>query len=142
MKFKTPCFVRVRERAKRYELIKWLEATGRCSEIWDEGDEYWCALANDTPEHNFTSLPARQFELSHYYDCGTDIELFKALAAMNDENDREQWFVCIKQPAIWRFCLPTVGDMVPHNTANAQFIDCENFRKATAEEIVEHFKNR
>lgn len=26
-------------------------------------------------------------------DCGENIELFKALAAMNDENDREQWFI-------------------------------------------------
>lgn len=138
MKFKTPCFVRVRERAKRYELIKWLETIGRCSEIWDEGDEYWCALANDTPEHNFTSLPARQFELSHYYDCGTDIELFKALAAMNDENDRYQWFtdtaddLCLCSSDCWSDEWQKV---------NFEKYYC-HWRKATAEEIIEHFKNR
>lgn len=137
MKFKTPCFVRVRERAKRYELIKWLEATGRCSEIWDEGDEYWCALANDTPEHNFTSLPARQFELSHYYDCGTDIELFKALAAMNDENDREQWFTDTADG----FSKCSVDRWL--DEWQPEYHDRYSiWRKATVEEIVEHFKNR
>ena len=28
-----------------------------------------------------------------FYNCDENIEMFKALAAMNRDNDREQWFV-------------------------------------------------
>lgn len=70
-----------------------------------------------------------------YIDCGTNIPLFKALAAMNEENDREQWFI------EWR-------------TPHAQMIKCSHekakdcfgerwhlvWEKATAAEIIEHFK--
>ncbi len=145
MKFKTPCFVRVEDAEERKRLLTWLQDIGYS--LYQSARELsypivCCNMIDDEPGNVYGEYEEELVEASHACDCGTDIELFKALAAMNDENDREQWFVCIKQPAIWRFCLPKEGDMVPHNTANAQFIDCENFRKATAEEIVEHFKNR
>ncbi len=69
-------------------------------------------------------------------DCGTNIDLFKALAAMNDSNDREQWFVGIgglPLGKIFRVSLKSKFDEVDEFGSM--------WRKATAEEIIEHFKN-
>jgi hypothetical protein len=64
-------------------------------------------------------------------DCGENIELFKALAAMNDGNDHYQWFVATLKPE--RFVL--------NNSMNDNRLFVESlFRKATAEEIIDHFK--
>lgn len=69
-----------------------------------------------------------------FIDCGTNVDLFKALAAMNDSNDKEQWYV-LHTP-----CYPgdVVGKMLfdPFGTPNAKYV-----RKATAEEIIEHFSD-
>jgi hypothetical protein len=63
------------------------------------------------------------------YDCGENVELFKALAAMNDENDIEQIF--ISERGLYIRCL--------RNNANIDWLG--KLRKATVEEIVEYFKN-
>jgi len=74
-------------------------------------------------------------------DCGTNIELFRALAAMNDTNDREQWFV-YPECDLWhksdsaKFKTLTVS--WEEGLTNARPF----FRKATSEEIVDHFKNQ
>lgn len=73
MAFLTPCFVRVEDAAEREKLIEWLLYIGHKS-----------VIAND---FEVTTIGDGHIE------CGTSVELFKALAAMNDENDREQWFV-------------------------------------------------
>ncbi|MCM1250327.1 MAG: hypothetical protein NC209_04190 [Alistipes sp.] len=67
-----------------------------------------------------------------YIDCGTDVELFKALAAMNYENDREQWFTDGND---WCLCH---DDIVTKMVIPSYAL----YHKATAAEIVEHFKNR
>ena len=64
-------------------------------------------------------------------DCGENIELFKALAAMNDKNDHYQWFVSTLKPE--RLGL---NNSMDDNRLFAEPL----FRKATAEEIIEHFK--
>ena len=64
-------------------------------------------------------------------DCGKNIELFKSLAAMNEENNREQWFV--EEGKMFK-CTSDKINNYPYNWPNT--------RKATAEEIVEYFKNK
>jgi hypothetical protein len=64
-------------------------------------------------------------------DCGENVELFKALAAMNDGNDHYQWFVGTLNPEL----LELNNSM----DDNGLFVE-SFFRKATAEEIIEHFK--
>ena len=128
MTFTTPCFVRVENPEKRKELTEWLRNLGRKVMAAPnmhlvaqngEGVCLWMEL-----EYHTDKVFAKEF-----IDCGENIEMFKALAAMNDENDREQWFVS-NEGSEWAICKKTL------NVYSG--VLC---RKATAEEIVEYFKN-
>lgn len=74
MTFTTPCFVRAEDAAERKKLIEWAHSLGNdiCIEVGEM-----------VHSNRFASV---------LFDCGANIDLFKALTAMNDENDREQWF--------------------------------------------------
>lgn len=130
MKFITPCFVRVEEAFTRDVLIAWCANIGYETNtcrlpplvcyVFTDGD-----FAGRCGEKALGSLPTNSI------DCGTDIELFKALAAMNDENDREQWF--IEEGRMFK-CM---NEKLKNYSYHALYT-----RKATAEEMIEHFKNR
>ena len=148
MTFTTPCFVRVENPEKRKELIEWLERIGYhvCSCCLFDG---WNTLHcrgidrlkiayevhgicdyDEETRYSTDQFKAENADSKHpAVDCGENIELFKALAAMNDENDREQWFVS-NEGSEWAICKKTL------NVYSG--VLC---RKATAEEIVEYFKN-
>jgi hypothetical protein len=133
MTFTTPCFVRVENPEKRKELIKWLKGIGyrilfsaRHSLIESE----LRYISAHKQGYVMADSPLSCDEWIESIDCGENIELFKALAAMNDENDREQWFVS-NEGSEWAICKKTL------NVYSG--VLC---RKATAEEIVEYFKNK
>ena len=75
MTFTTPCFVRVEDASEREKLIEWLKRIG--NDIYSTHDGF-------VNSNIFSSNP---------FYCGSNIELFKSLAAMNNENDIEQWFI-------------------------------------------------
>jgi hypothetical protein len=138
MNFLTPAFVRVNNPEKRKELLKWMFDIGYAGRyridntysIIVAGLEGDCAdVAPDTTIEGLTA-----YEL---IDCGENIELFKALAAMNNENDREQWFVRddYTPVKVFKKCAERYSD--------EDFIIgvWMNYHKATVEEIVEYFKN-
>lgn len=62
-------------------------------------------------------------------DCGTNEEMFLALAALRDDTDRNQWFVD-DVAGVWERS---------ESELPSKYMQL-NGRKATAEEIVEHFK--
>lgn len=77
-------------------------------------------------------------------DCGTDEEMFLALAALRDDTDRDQWFICkeeyisthtmdLVRTGTWQ--LNTQSDRLSYGLRRL-------WRKATAKEIVEHFKEK
>lgn len=71
-------------------------------------------------------------------DCGENIGMFKALAAMNDENDRDQWFT----DTAGDFCL-CLSDRWSTEWLKENFEKYYCYwRKATVEELIEHFKER
>lgn len=81
------------------------------------------------------------------YDCGENVELFKALAAMNDENDRDQWFTNGEDWALSMYndfdgCMTTAAECEAGNVGCYTYCEECGFRKATAEEIVEYFKTK
>ena len=128
MKFTTPCFVRVEDAEKRKELIGWLAKIGYSRTYLILNDNLDCivtggdaALSTNMEQFDFwiTSVP-----YVGRIDCGNNIELFKALAARNDTNARNQWL--IDPCGVWYFDPSDTTDL----------------RKATVEEIIEHFKNK
>lgn len=127
------CMVLVSDERLQTELEAWMRDIGHYIRagkgngarflVFDsaQNESLWLQL-NDSAQKIF----ARDF-----IDCGTDIELFKALAAMNDENDREQWF--IEEGRMFK----CAGEKLHNYSYHALYT-----RKATVEEIVEHFKTR
>ena len=134
MTFTTPCFVRVENPEKRKELTEWLNNIGRRPTSYSESDRSPWFIAYATGRFSQTNgfhIHPEMAQKNGYINCGKNIELFKALAAMNDENDREQWFV--EEGRMFK----CTSDKIDNYTYN-----WPTTRKATAEEIVEYFKNK
>lgn len=128
MTFTTPCFVRVEDAAERKKLIEWLGGIGYAHlPFISESDK----ISTDANGMIWLTDANR----GGAYDCGTNVELFRALAAMNDENDREQWFVVDDGFEEEMVCSKSEVDY-------DYILSCYDHRKATAEEIVEYFKKR
>lgn len=150
MTFTTPCFVRVENPEKRKELFEWLERIGYhvCSCCLFDG---WNTLHcrgidrlkiayevhgicdyDEETRYSIDQFKAENADSKHpAVDCGENIELFKALAAMNYENYREQWFV--EEGRMFKCTSDKINNYSYHWPTT---------RKATAEEIVEYFKNK
>ena len=89
MDFTTPCFVRVEDTTEQERLVDQciklgyyyvdmlVEERNADKVVCDED----CVGISHNPQY-FTNTECT--------DCGTNVELFKALAAMNEENDLEQ----------------------------------------------------
>lgn len=147
VKFNTPAFVRVEDFGERIKLDEWLENLGYEWAITTEIEEtpiIQCyTLKGKAYRKHVTAGPTR----GKFVDCGTNIDLFKALSAMNDENDREQWFTDGEDWAIFRSMPPPESYRHWGNIEGFEFwglpsnlSDMSKYRKATAEEIIEHFK--
>ena len=149
MKFKTPCFVRVEDAEKRKELIEWLAQIGYRLKGPILNDNLDCivtgadaALSTNMERFDFwiTSVP-----YVSRIDCGTNVELFKALAAMNDENDYMQWFTDGSEWWLSEYndfdgCLTAAAECEAGNVGYLTFCEEYDIHKATDEEIVDHFK--
>lgn len=130
MAFLTPCFVRADNSAEQLKLIEWLEEIG-----YKSFGKYMYCSNSTTVFTTFTGLPVIIYTPidDSWFDCGTNIDLFKALAAMNDENDREQWFVVEHEGSSDEMVYVNSEDTMAYVQSGSVF------RKATAEEIVEYF---
>ena len=131
MKFTTPCFVRVENSEERKELINWCTSIGYyfIQEPYELGAGSVVVVKTETVgvlyERDVKNIPS-------FVDCGTNVELFKALAAMTQYNDKWQWFT---DGSDWVLC--------PDKVVTKQVIPSYAlYHKATVEEIVEHFKNK
>lgn len=72
-------------------------------------------------------LRSGQHTFHHPIDCGTNEELFLAIAAIRDDGDVNQWFVNA-DGNFKMYCNDTMEDDWD-----------ETYRKATVEELIEHF---
>lgn len=153
MAFTTPCFARVEDAAERKKLIEWLEGIGYIFNDCFIGARE-CAvskylknfyvIAGDPHISRMCDAHDAKPEYGNYIDAGTNVALFRALADMNDENDREQWFVVQKDISDFYDIDDVVykkSDMF-FNDSEQQRLPRDIFRKATAEEIVEYFKKK
>ena len=142
MTFTTPCFVRVENPEKRKELIEWLKALGyRLEYLRNDGV---IVLTSENRVYVYGEALYRVIKVDYdTIDCGENTELFKALAAMNEWNDRKQWYAYTEYPT--NEGKNGVRKFVFNEPARFDsFVDVPSgyYRKATAEEIVEYFKNK
>lgn len=135
MSFTTPCFVWVEDPEKRNNLREWaknigynfVDVAGIESDYSDPQpyiEVFPHSFRSTTPQGNSFYVASRKA-----IDCGENIEMFKALAAMNDENDYIQWFI---DDNGWFLCRD-YRLTIPINNAM-------HTRKATADDIIKRYK--
>lgn len=95
-------------------------------------------VSYDSDEFNIADYLSKN---RHIIDSEGDETVFLAIAAINDENDYMQWFICDDGHSMFKVDKPGMTmDEYVHN-----YMDCwdtTGARKATAEEIITHFKNK
>jgi len=76
-------------------------------------------------------------EKAGFIDCGTNEELFLAIAALRDDTDKNQWF--IHKNVEFVFCDQSELKHVTDNTDEYMDYCVADFHKATVQELIEHF---
>lgn len=131
--FTTPCFIK----KNTPELRKKLEELGYTYNGRDT--ESWGASALYCFDGKYYEVyPAKPSRYHLIVDCGTNEELFLALAALRDDSDKNQWVIdeaneCFGWENSWSICdKDDMNERVVYT----------HYRKATVEEIIEHFKDK
>ena len=145
MGFTTSCFIR----ENTLELRKRLEALGYKPLLSIEDGE---CLSTASNLENYHSIPAALFDDKDSYrtydcagriDCGTNEDLFLALAALRDDTDNGQFFVFEE-----RFVSRINPDVI---IEKGTLLKCcmdkwrmpyFPFHQATVKELIEHFKEK
>lgn len=70
-------------------------------------------------------------------DCGTNEELFLAIAALRDDTDKNQWFTDGNK---WILC-PEIKFSI-YWVYNDVDVNIDTVHKATVNELIEHFKTK
>ena len=73
-------------------------------------------------------------EIDGLIDCGTNEELFLAIAALRDDTDKNQWFTDGDK---WILC-PEIK-FSTYWAYNDVYINTDTIHKATVNELIEHF---
>lgn len=135
--FTTPCFIR----KNTPELREKLEKLGYTCSLYLFGGGF-ISIGN---LFYLRTLPTKgQYQgmqtLMHnssVIDCGNNEEMFLALAALRDDTDKYQQFVCIESYCDCFDLFHDIGHFAKCITDRMP--DSKYWRKATAEEIIEHF---
>lgn len=133
--FTTKCFIR----KNTSELRKKLEEFGyknRHLSMSTNAENYPLLLVYH--DGYYQGVFGDECGLEFYIDCGENEELFLAIAALRDDTDKNQWVIdeaneCFGWEDSWMIC--DKDDM------NERAV-YTHYRKATVEEIIEHFKDK
>ena len=140
MAFIQPCFIRKNtpELRKRLEDLGYLPP----SKVWYDENFAICTIYRDNRGEYFTFKIDEDFERIiapsyPYVDCGTNEELFIALASMTDNEYglTDYYIVTENSPHYEKGSLHRA---LPLSSA----IHPSCYRKATVEEIIEHFTKK
>lgn len=142
MSFTQPCFIR----KNTPELRKKLEDIGHVRYPYEFAD--W---DDDRPDRKYIVIDIMYYTYStkpigkpkkkdgDFVDCDDNEELFLALAALRDDTDKNQYWICDKVSfTIGKTYYP--GDYIYYQYD--EFFDKQNWHKATTKEIVKHFKTK
>lgn len=135
MGFTTPCFIRkntanIRNRLKElgYYCNPYLGWHNLYTSIF--GVTSVCSMDDD-------DINALSEEIDSLIDCGTNEELFLAIASLRDDTDKFQWFTDGDK---WIMC-PEIK-FSTYWAYNDIDVNTDTIHKATVEELIEHFKEK
>ena len=145
-KFTTPCFIR----KNTAELRKKLEELGY--KQVENGVDEWHIPMSKLPylETGYDGRVDNYFVGENGYwhtcaiDCGTNEDLFLALAALREDSDYMQFFTDGTEFILCdRYDWIDMYSVLCSGLSNAKYRvkELDKFQKATAEELIEHFKN-
>ena len=144
MGFIQPCFIRknspeLRKKLEElgyepsYPIFQYPEVFKHIAACNFFGSKYY-GVSDDEVSHHGEIKDA--IKNGGMIDCGENEDLFFALAAMRDDTDINQWIIdeaneCFGDDDSWMICdKDNMNDRVVYT----------HYRKATVEEIIEHFK--
>lgn len=130
--FTQSCFIR----KNSLELRKKLEYLGH---IYDEDEVFENAPITACKEI-FIWNAAEDAVLIGFIDCGTNEELFLALAALRNDTDAYQWFVNEIGNVWWRTEFDSFLECFIESNEDSE-LKYEDFHKATPEELIKHFNH-
>lgn len=136
--FTQPCFIR----KNTPELRKKLQELGQRANTLDDFKGEWLAA-------NYGMYISVQDGFQHLHpndiDCGTNEDLFLAIASLRDDTDKGQWFIYDSMDAViesfrvyeWLICNEDkIEDMFFYDSLYL------NTHKATVQELIEHFSKK
>lgn len=134
--FTQPCFIR----KNTPELRKKLRKLGYANETIRSHSGTSLSLY-DNAYWNHGSADMVVTDGSYGIDCGTNEDLFLALAALRDDSDEYQWFT---DGNGWLKCQYEYIEDEVQEARECHYFGATvyNCHKATVEELVEHFKDR
>lgn len=140
MRFTQSCFIRKNSKELQNELKKMGYETN--SNITDTGCIATASIAGAfivINEWQWNSVDPRiTWNNKDRVDCGDNEDLFLAIAAINDENDYMQWFVCDDGVSMFRIDQKGMSvDKFVHEYMTGW--DTTGYRKATVKELIEEF---
>lgn len=153
MGFTTPCFIR----KNTQELRKKLEELGYKPSRLIFDNEKLCLA---TGLNKYTQIMNEMFDSKDPHitwncagriDCGTNEELFLALAALRNDTNNNQWFIAESSLSVsfddaigndHYFVEPKGSFFFWGIEYQNSTIILGNFRKATVDELIEHFKTK
>lgn len=140
MGFTTPAFIR----KNTPELRKKLEKLGYKSRTISNNDKLCLATTANNVYAKYTIItnemfdsvdPHRTWNCAGRIDCGTNEELFLAIAALRDDTDKNQWFTDGDK---WILC-PEIK-FSSYWVYNDIDVNLDVIHKTTVNELIEHFK--
>lgn len=157
MGFTTPCFIR----KDTQELRKKLEELGYKPSIVIFDNKKLCLATAANKEYaKYTNITNDMFDSKDPHitwncagriDCGTNEELFLALAALRNDTNNNQWFIAESSLSVsfddaigndHYFVEPKGRFFFWGIEYQNSTIISGNFRKATVDELIEHFKTK
>lgn len=130
MGFTTPCFIRKNTQELRRGLEELGYSHGKPKYYADDDNKYDFIMCHNgifflLSQKNHVIRNGHPLKKRGSVDCGTNEELFLAIAALRDDTDKYQWFT---DGDLWFKC----GDEVCN--------EGRKIHKATVNELIEHFK--
>lgn len=145
--FKQPCVFHPENNAQRVEAIEWLEKLGYSYGRFVDTENI---ISTSPPDKSgYCYVATNDYVYTHWedrFDCHSNLPLFKALTALSDDDDYLQWFhknywgnLAIPD---WNICQEKICNGFSFNIKKYGDVVClkGHWIKATAEELIEHFK--